>query len=193
MGNFLVGFGCAPHRAMLWCWGFGFGLVLTLTLTLAFLACFTKGAAGVGSSYMRETFFERFGSWLALGLTVLFAWRLISLNLQESEAFPLLFPLHWIALTPAASFVDGIFAPFKEATWWLWAEVGITVLVWTFLYFVARAMFHMVLSMEGLSIWVAFALCILLAGVFFFIVVQPAFQQMEIWRLAWPQGTPSLP
>ena len=142
---------------------------------------------------MRESFFERFGSWLAFGLVTLFAWRLISLNIHESETFSLFFPLHWVTLTPAVSFVDEVLAPFRENAWWLWAEVGITVCVWMFLYFIARGIFYTILSMEGLSMWMSFLLCIVLAGAFFFVLLRPAFEQMEIWRLAWPQGTPSLP
>lgn len=137
---------------------------------------------------MRESFFERFGSWLAFGITVLFAWRLISFNLHELETFSLLFPLHWVALSPAASFVDWYLAPFKEAMWWPWAEVGITVVTWMLLYYIARTVFYTVFSMEGFSMWASFLLCIIFGGVFFFIILRPAFEQMEIWRKAWPGG-----
>jgi len=136
---------------------------------------------------MRESFLERFGFRIALGLVILLAWRLISTGLSASEAFSPFFPLRWVALSPAGPFVEGFLVSFKEAPWWLWAEVTITVITWMLLYGIARGVFNAVSSMEGVSMWVAFAICILLAIAFCILLFAPTLRQIDIWRAAWPR------
>jgi len=138
---------------------------------------------------------ERYGGWIAVGLLTLFAWRLISQDLHESEAFSLLFPVHWLQFFPfdelGFSFlfeaIATFLAPYVSADWWMWVQIVVTVLVWTFLYFLIRGMYYA--SMDGPSMWVTFAFCLIVAFVLIGFMLWPVLQQMEIWREAWPDRT----
>lgn len=140
---------------------------------------------------------ERYGGWIAVGLLILFAWRLISQDLHESEAFSLLFPIHWFQFIPfdalgLSFFSEAIatfLAPYVSADWWMWVQIAVTVLVWRSLYFLIRGMYYAVSSMEGPSMWVTFALFIIAGFMFIGFILWPVLQQVEIWREAWPDRT----
>lgn len=136
---------------------------------------------------MRESFFERYGSWLAIGLVTLFVWQLVSGGLQESEAFRFFFPLHWIEALPFAPAIHTFLDPFRSASWWMWVEIAVTVFTWMLIYLIGRGIHSAIRSMEGLSMWVAFVLCIVVAIAFVLIILAPAFDQLAIWRSAWPK------
>ncbi len=136
---------------------------------------------------MREsTFLERYGSFIALGLVTLFAWRMIVAGLHESMEFGLLFPYRWLELSPAGPFTQSLIAPYEHADWWVAVDVAFTVVVWLMIYYIIRGIFYHVTTMEGPSMWFAFAFCIVLALAGLAFLLSPAFDQINIWWKAWP-------
>lgn len=133
-----------------------------------------------------STFLERYGSWIALGLVTLFAWRMIAADLHESMEFGLLFPYWWIEFSPAGPFVQSLVAPYQHAEWWILVDTAITVLIWMMIYYLIRGVFYYVTTMEGPSMWVTFAFCIGLAIAGFAFLLWPAFDQINTWWAAWP-------
>lgn len=142
---------------------------------------------------MKPSFLERYGFHIAVALISLFAWRLISTDLHLSPELQLLFPLHWLTYTPLSNVTATLTASFSSTPWWMWVEIGATVFGWMVVYYTLRGIFYKVLSMEGPSMWVAFFIFILIAFVFFAVIVAPAFDQIAVWWKAWPTKAPALP
>lgn len=135
---------------------------------------------------MRSSFLDRWGPLLAFSLLTLFVWRLIAFRVHEMPEFELLFPLHWLEMSPLHPLLRPWLLRLGQETWWPVAEILITVGVWTLIFFIVRGIFYKVASMEGPSMWVVFGLCITLALLGFSLLVSPAFRQMNVWWSAWP-------
>ena len=128
---------------------------------------------------MKQSPLDRYCSTIAFFLLVVFVWRLVSLGVHHTPQFALLFPLNWLKLR--------ILTQYAFAPWWTEVEIAVTVFVWLFFYMLFRGVFNVVRSMEGLPLWLAFALYIFIAlFAFFLLVLRPAFSQIRIWENAWP-------
>ena len=128
---------------------------------------------------MKQSFLERYGSIIAFCLLVAFVWRLVMLGVHHTPQFAILFPLNWLKFH--------ILTQYASAAWWAWVEIAVTVVVWLFFYMLFRGGLNVVRSTEGITLWFAFALYILIAlFTFFLLVLQPAFSQIRIWENAWP-------
>ena len=115
-------------------------------------------------------FIQEFGTPIALLAIAYLSWKYVDLPLSESEQYASLFPLHWVFLLPFGEVVREFLVPYTEATWWIWAEIGVMFCVWTFLFFFFRGLYYFCLSLDGSSMWIAFVLCIALLLFFFYLI-----------------------
>jgi hypothetical protein len=136
---------------------------------------------------MKLTFVEKYGSWVAFALLAGFSWYLISNGYHRTEELTLLFPLNWLRIEPrVAQIIDPYLVPYESTPWWIWVEVAIMAVVWFVIFFVVRGMWYFCLDLEGISMWVAFVILAMLLFLFFAILLQPVFGQVDIWWGNWP-------
>ena len=142
---------------------------------------------------MKLTFFEKYGVFFVLVFISLLSWRLISFDVQKIDAYALLFPLNWVRTIPFFD-VQGLLAPFESAPWWLWLEIVVTIVVWMLLLIAARGGYYFCSNLEGASMWIGFAIYIVIMIVLFATIMQPTFDQMAVWWSKWPgAGKPVYP
>ena len=73
-------------------------------------------------------------------------------------------------------------------------DISISLFVWVFLFFLVRGAYYICLGLEGPSMWFVFALFVGIGLFFIYLVLRPAFDQMDVWWGNWPgMGVPDFP
>jgi len=140
---------------------------------------------------MRLTLKEKYGMWIFFVLLGYITWYGITNGLHRTEGFALLFPVNWLKVLFPFDSIDAAIASYRNMQWWLWVEIFITVAVWMLFFFVVRGVRIYLRNMEGISMWISAALCVLVVMLFIVLILRPIFWQMAIWWKDWPGMQPA--
>ena len=135
---------------------------------------------------MHLTFWERFGGKILFVLFALIAWRMVDLGLDLLVPTAYLFPITWVQFLPFQEVITSYLGPLQQEPWWMWVQIGITIFLWLIIFFCIRGAYYNISSADTPSLWVLLFSCLAMGFLFFYLLVAPAFDQMDIWWEDWP-------